>query len=179
MIRFFALIVVCGMLLVAGTAAQTVRAQSEEPSMTEEQINHIRQNCVRAQSVLNQMHASDALLRVNRGRLYELISTKLMAPLNSRIALNRLGGLKLPATTLEYDRQLDAFRNDYQQYEEAMSRTLDIRCANQPVAFYDSLKDTREKRLKVHADTVALNTLLQTYKTDFEEFVKEMQKDSQ
>lgn len=172
--RLAALCVVCGMLLLAGLAGRTAGAQSD-PTMTEEQINYIRQNCVRAQSSLNQLHASDALLRVNRGRLYELISTKLMAPLNSRIALNRMGGLKLTATTLEYGRQLDIFRSSYQDYEEAMSRTLEIRCINQPVAFYDSLKETREKRQKVYADTLALNALLQAYKTNFEEFASEQQ----
>lgn len=176
--RFAALFVLCSMLLLAGMAGRTVRAQTE-PSMTEQQIEYIRQNCVRAQSSLNQLHASDALLRVNRGQLYESISTKLMAPLNSRIALNRLGGLKLTSTTLEYDRQLNAFRSNYKQYEEAMSRTLEIRCANQPVAFYDSLKDTREKRQKVNADTVALNSLLQAYKTNFEEFAESLEGDNQ
>lgn len=175
--RFAALLVICGTLLSIGVAARTVSAQAEPP-MTEEQIEHIRQNCVPAQSILNQLHASDALLRIDRGQLYEDISTKLMAPLNSRIALNRLGGLKLTATTLDYDRQLDSFTNDYREYEEAMSHTLGIRCTNQPVTFYDSLKDTREKRQKVHADTVALNALLQTYKTNFEDFAKNIQKDS-
>ncbi len=175
--RFIALFVIFGMLLVAGIAGQTVNAQAE-PTMTEEQITHIRQNCVRAQSSLSQLHASDALMRVNRGQQYELISTKLMAPLNSRIALNRLSGLSMTATTLDYDRQLDTFRGNYQQYEEAMSRTLEIRCTNQPVAFYDSLKETREKRQKVHADITGLNTLLQTYKTHFENFSNDIQKDT-
>lgn len=176
--RFATLVVISGMLLLAGVAGRTVGAQSE-PTMTEERINYIRQNCVRVQSTLNQLHASDALLRVNRGRLYELISTKLMDPLNSRITLNRLGGLELTATTLEYDRQLHAFRGNYQAYEEAMSRTLEIRCTNQPVAFYDSLKETREKRQQVYADTVALNTLLQTYKSNFEEFATKFQENKQ
>lgn len=173
--RFAALFVICGALLLAGVAGQAARAQAEPP-MTEAQIARIRQNCVKAQTTLNQLHASDALLRVNRGQLYELISTKLMAPLNSRIALNRLSGLTLTATTLEYDRRLDSFRSNYQQYEEAMSRTLTIKCTNQPVAFYDSVKEAREKRQKVHDDTAALNTLLQTYKANFEDFAKGAEK---
>jgi hypothetical protein len=175
--RFAALLVICGTLLLAGVAARTVSAQAEPP-MTEDQINVIRQNCVKAQSTLNELHASDALLRVNRGPLYENISTKLMAPLNSRIALNRMSGLKLTSTTLDYDRQLDTFISDYVQYEEAMSHTLDIHCVNQPVAFYDSLKDTRDKRQKTHADIVALNTSLRAYKANFEDFAKNIQKDN-
>lgn len=176
--RVVGLLLLCGVIFSIGLFSHDVSAE-DEPPMTDAQIQLIRQNCVRAQSSLNQLHASDALLRVNRGQLYELISTKLMAPLNSRITLNRLGGLTLTATTLDYDRQLDTFRNDYRAYEEAMSRTLDIHCVKQPVAFYDSLKDTREKRQKVHADTVSLNTMLQTYKTNFEEFAAGFQKENQ
>lgn len=169
--RFAVLIMLSGFLLLAGVLSQRVAAQTE-PTMTEEQIAQIRQNCVSAQTSLNQLHASDALLRVNRGPLYEMISTKLMAPLNSRITLNRMGGVDLTATTLEYDRQLNAFYSDYKDYEESMSQTINIRCTNQPVTFYDSLKDTREKRQKVHNDTTQLNELLLSYKSKFEEFAK-------
>ena len=167
--RIAVLFVLSGLLLLTGALAQRVNAQTE-PTMTEEQIAQIRQNCVSAQSSFIQLHASDALLRVNRGPVYEMISTKLMAPLNSRIALNRLGGVDLTATTLEYDRQLNAFYSDYKEYEESMTRTINIRCTNQPVTFYDSLKDTRELRQKVHTDTQKLNELLLTYRSKFEDF---------
>src|SRR5689334_18968108 len=111
--------------------------------MTDEHIARIRMNCQDAQSSLSQLHASDALLRVNRGQLYESISTKLMAPLNSRIALHRLDGVKLVATTTRYESQLATFRAKYQEYEEAMSDVLRVNCVNQPVAFYDKVADTR------------------------------------
>ena len=175
--RFVALVGFCVVMLVAGVVGQTVAAQAEPP-MTEEKIEHIRQNCVSAQASLNQLHASDALLRVNQGLRYQLISDKLMAPLNSRITLNRLGGLEMSATTLEYDRQFRIFSNDYQDYEETMWRMLQTKCTNQPVTFYDQLKSTREKRQKVHADTVELNRLLALYKTQFEDFAKEFQKET-
>jgi hypothetical protein len=169
--RFFALVSVCGMLLIVAAIGQSVSAQSPS-DLSGEHISRIRQNCTRAQATLNQLEKSDVLLRKNRGQLYERISTKLMAPLNSRIALNRMEGLTLTAISLEYDNQLASFRSSYQQYDEAMSRTLDIDCVNEPVEFYDSVTDTREKRQRVHGDTVALNALLQSYKEDFEAFVK-------
>lgn len=171
--RFCALLSACGMLLLAIVLGQSVSAQTSG-SLSEGHIARIRQNCTRAQATLNQLEKSDALLRNNRGQLYEQISTKLMAPLNSRIALNRLEGLTLTAISLEYDNQLTSFRSSYLQYEEAMSRTLKIDCANKPVEFYESVTDTREKRRKLHGDTVALNALLQSYREDFEAFVKDI-----
>ena len=174
--RLFILAAVLGTLLGGVALAETARAQA---SLSEEHIYRIRQNCVTAQTSLRQLHASDALLRVNRGQLYELISTKLMAPLNSRITLSRLGGLKLTATTLEYDRQIDVFRESYKQYEESMSRTLKINCVDQPVEFYDSVTATREKREKLHEDTKTLTILLQAYKTEFDSFAKEFKENTQ
>ncbi len=154
-------------LLFGAVASQAVHAQS---ALSEQHLQRIRQNCVTAQTALNQLHASDALLRVNRGQLYENISTKLMAPLNSRIALNRHEGLKLAATTLEYDRQTDVFRSSYKDYEESMSRLLQINCAEQPAEFYESVQETREKRQRLHEDTETLTMLLRAYKTEFEDF---------
>lgn len=166
----------CGVLLIGVAASQVAHAQVALP---EEHLQRIRQNCVTAQTALNQLHASDALLRVNRGQLYENISTKLMAPLNSRIALNRHEGLKLAATTLEYDRQIDVFRSSYKQYEESMSRTLKINCGEQPAEFYQSVQSTRERRQRLHEDTETLTMLLRAYKTEFEDFAKDFEGDSQ
>lgn len=144
------------------------RAQGQP--MTEAHIARIRANCVEAQTQLSQLHTTDALLRVNRGQLYERILTKLMSPLNSRIALNRLDNSSLVAVSATYEQQLMAFRLDYQQYEEAMSNTLKINCTNQPVAFYDSVADARTKRQKVHESTKILQDSMQSYKDQFELF---------
>lgn len=168
--RFLALMIVCGAFLGGGLVSRVAYA---ETPLSEGQIKSIRQNCVTAQTTLNRLHASDALLRVNRGQLYENISNKLMAPLNSRIALSRLEGLSLTATTLEYDRQVDIFRASYSTYEESMSRTLKINCADRPTEFYESIVTTREKRKRLHEDTEILTTLLKAYKTEFEAFAAE------
>ena len=157
--------------------SQNVAAQQATP-MTEAHIERIRANCVDAQSTLRQLHASDALLRVNRGQLYESISTKLMAPLNSRISLNRLDGVSLVSIATTYESQLVYFRQSYQQYEEAMSQTLRINCINQPVVFYDSVADARSKRKKVHDSTVALHNTISEYKTEFEAFAKQFDGES-
>jgi hypothetical protein len=155
-----------------------VRAD-DAPPMTEAHIERIRNNCVEAQSTLSQLHASDALLRVNRGQLYESLSVKLMAPFNSRLSLNRLDGTQLVATATAYDNQLANFREKYQAYEEAMSKALRINCKNEPVSFYDSVADARAKRKAVHLSTLGLHETIKRYKKDFNAFAKAFKEKSE
>lgn len=171
-----AILAILGVSTAAIFASQAAHAQE---ALSEAQLEHIRQNCVTAQTTLGRVHTSDALLRVNRGQLYELISTKLMAPLNSRIALARFEGLKLAATTIEYDRQRDIFIASYKQYDDAISRTLRVNCTEKPLEFYQSLQDAREKRQKLHEDTEALTALLEAYRAEFESFAGEFEEAAQ
>ena len=145
--------------------------------MTEEHIARIRSNCIEAQSTLNQLHTSDALLRVNRGQLYESISTKLMTPFNSRATLNRFDVTKLSALAANYERELVAFRVNYKSYEETMSQALKINCINQPVAFYDNVTDARAKREAVHGNIVNLKNTIQKYEDEFEVLAKTVPKE--
>ncbi|HEX6416056.1 MAG TPA: hypothetical protein VFZ62_00860 [Candidatus Saccharimonadales bacterium] len=151
--------------------AQVAKAQETTP-MTEAHIERIRANCVEAQSVLRRLHASDALLRVNRGQLYELLSTRLMAPMNGRIAFNKLDSMGLVAITADYERQLDSFRQKYKEYEESMSSILEMDCTNQPVAFYDKVNETREMREKVNQATLVLHQTIADYRVSFDAFAK-------
>lgn len=176
--RFISLVLVFAIGIIGVALGHTVKAQSAVPTMTDEHIARIRSNCVEAQSTLYQLHASDALLRVNRGQLYESISTKLMTPFNSRVTLNKLDSVRLITVATTYERQLDDFRASYQQYEEAMSRTLAMNCMNQPVAFYDSVGETRDKRNKVNQSTLILQKTLQDYKDAFEQLAKNLQETS-
>lgn len=168
--RYLLLLLLMVTTLGSAVVMQHVARAVTSAPMTDAHIARIRSNCVEAQSSLAQIHASDALLRVNRGQLYESISTKLMAPLNSRIALNKLDGSTLVSTAADYEKALDTFRSDYQQYEEALSRALNMKCEDQPVAFYDGVSDAHDKRMQVHANVISLQALIAKYKTVFEEF---------
>lgn len=161
--------------LVSFSMSTLAHADDTSIPMTQAHIDRIRTNCTQAQSSLFQLHATDALLRVNRGEVYESISTKLMEPFNSRATLNSLDATLLVADATLYDAQLTTFRNDYQQYEQALSKLLNMDCKNQPVEFYDGVTDARNKRSIVHLDTVNLQTTIQTYKTDFETFAKQFE----
>lgn len=164
-----------GIILGAGFAFSSAARAYDTVPMTEAHIARIRANCVSAQATLTQLHASDALMRVNRGQLFESLSTRLMIPFNSRIAKYTQQNVSLVGLASDYDGQLTAFRNNYSQYEEAMSRTLKIDCQNQPVAFYDGVVDTRNKRAATHDSVVTLQKTIQDYGTQFEVFAKNFQ----
>lgn len=141
-------------------------------TITDAQLVQIRSRCSEIQTTLSHVHANDALLRVNRGQLYERISTKLMAPLNSRIVLNKLDSTSLVTVTTKYETDLKKFRLNYQAYEELLSDTMKINCVNQPTRFYDSLQQVRIKRSEVHQSTQALTADITEYKLAFDEFAR-------
>ena len=155
-------------VVVAGLLFASVSA---EPSpTTESQINRIKANCTSAKNTLSQLHASDALLRVNRGQIYESMTTKLMSPFNARIASNSLDASDLVTVTSNYGIALTTFRNDYQAYEEKLSLALRIDCSKEPVSFYDAVTSSRTKRVQVHQDVVKLHQFIDKYSLDTNEF---------
>lgn len=150
-------------------AATHVSAQSSLP-MTNEHIQRIKDSCQQANRTLRQLHASDALLRVNRGQLYDLLSTKLMARMNSRLALNRLDASDLVMVTANFDRTLGEFRTRYQAYEEQLSATIKINCREKPTGFYNAVQESRELRGKVHESVRKLTEYIVEYDQKFKEF---------
>lgn len=150
-------------LLTVGTAilgaaffTTTTRSIDRVP-LSEEHIGRIVANCTSAKASLQQLHRSDASLRVNRGQLYESISTKLMARLNSRIALNRLDGSDLVSAAAQYEQGVARFRSSYQVYEEQLTALLRINCQKQPEEFYYQTLEVRALRQAVAASVAEVN----------------------
>ncbi len=141
-------------------------AVSSSLDLTDKQISLIRANCVPAQGDLQRINASDTLARLNLAQQYETISTKLMAPFNSRVALNRLDSVALTQTTVDFNDKIDEFRSLYQQYGQTMTRALEMNCRNQPVAFYDTIALARDHRAAVRETVEDLSALLVEYKKE-------------
>lgn len=149
----------------------SVRAEDASSLLLDDaQIAVIRANCTDVQSLVQRVHANDALVRVSLGQRYETIATKLMAPLNSRIALNRLDNVALTQTTVNFNAALAEFRTDYQQYEQTTLRAIEMKCVDQPVAFYDTIVLARTHREKVHGSVAKLSELLRQYGVQFTAF---------
>jgi hypothetical protein len=165
----FILATVAALTVLLGATVQTAHAQST--TLTQEQIEHIRSNCTTIKSTLNQLHASDALLRVNRGQVYESMASKLMDPFNSRLGNNRLDAKATSAVTTSYRTALDAFRVDYIAYEVKLSSAIRIDCFNEPEQFFETIEQARTLRNKVHDDVKKLHRYIDDYRSAVGDFL--------
>jgi cell division protein FtsL len=147
-------------------------------SATQQQITQIKTNCLSIKNTLNQLLVSDALLRVNMGQRYELVSTRLMDRFNSRVSGNCFNIDNLSVAANSYKNQLDNFRNDYIAYEESLASTIKIDCSNQPSEFYDSLVSTRVKRGQVYNDVTGLDYKISQYRSAVSDFESKYQSSS-
>lgn len=172
------IIILAAIFSVVLSAASLWQVMAQTTTMTEAHIERIKANCIDAQASLTQLHTSDALLRVNRGRMYETIATKLMVPFNSRVTSNQLDGKSLIEIYTTYEKHLAEFRSNYQSYEQSMSETLRINCQNQPVSFYDKVNATSELRKRVHTSVVALHKAINDYKVAFDAFAKKFEENN-
>ncbi len=168
-------IAICLLSAAVLSGLSLLTAFATDNSITDQQIERIRTNCISAKNTLSQLHSSDALLRVNRGQIYESMSTKLMSRFNSRVSNNGYKNDGLVSAAASYESALDAFRSDYIAYEEQLSLAIEMDCSKQPVAFYDAVALARNQRNQLNADIVRLNKQIDQYYSAVEQFEKDYQ----
>ena len=159
-----ALIVLVGVLSGLPVSAQ------EAPAMTDEHITRIKNNCQSSLAILDQIHANDAPVYINRNQTYFSISDKLMARLNSRLAFGRYDTSELVRIANGYNTELANFRATYKQYDDAMAGLVKTNCNKQPVGFYDKTGEVRGLREKVHTSIKQLHDLIGEYRTAIDQF---------
>ena len=152
--------------------ANFIKVSAQDSSLTQQQINQITGNCMTLKINLNQLHASDTLLRVNMGQRYELLSTKLMDRFNSRVINNnfKINGLNTSASS--YKSALESFRADYIIYEESLAAAIKVDCVSSPNLFYNSIGLARTNRNRVYGDIKNLNRQIDDYRTEVSNFEK-------
>lgn len=158
-------------LIVASLLSVFALKNSYAEDLSNDQVIRIKANCLSIKGSLNQLHASDALLRVNRGQIYESVGTKLMSNFNSRLSNNGLDNKGLVVVTNQYQTALAAFRTDYQSYEQQLSNTIRIDCTKDPITFHGALVDARTKRSSVHTDATRLNQYIDDYRSAINDFM--------
>lgn len=152
---------------------------SAATTITPEIIERIKTHCVDNQSRLNRLHKTDAFLRTERGNVYRTISDKLMVPLNRRLAANQLDGGALLTITADYNDAYTDFYDAYIDYDNALSKVLEIDCSKEPVSFYNALLEAREKRAKLSAINQSLKELVRKYGVTFTDFKTNYEKENQ
>ena len=150
-------------MFAAGAYAPRVAADPTGQITMDTLSQQIVTNCQSIKRTLSQLHASDGPLRVNRGQTYDFISTRLMAPFNSRLLLNKVDASSLVKITAQYDGALNNFRSHYIEYDDQLGATIGIDCSKQPSAFHDALTKTRQLRDQVHDDVGQMNQLIKQY----------------
>lgn len=151
-------------------SSSVVMAQSSS-TLTDDQKQQIITGCVSVKNSLTQLHASDALLRVNRGQIYESMGSKLMDRFNDRLGSNSLDNKAMLTVTGSYRTQLATFRTDYISYEQKVSAALSIDCTTKPTEFYTTIEEARTLRATVHSDVLKLHQFIDDYRSSVGDFL--------
>lgn len=158
-------------LLTLGSFLQVSLVSAQTESLSDTQKQQIVTNCVSIKNSLNQLHASDALLRVNRGQVYESMASKLMDRFNGRLSSNGLDAKAMTTVTSNYRSALTTFRTNYMSYEQKLSETLRIDCTQNPEAFHEAILETRFLRNTVHEDVLRLHRFIDDYRASVGDFL--------
>lgn len=148
-------------VLISMVISPVVRA---EGTLTDEQLDMVRTNCVDAQINLQRVQDADKRTRINRGHWYES-TLRLMTSLNSRIAQNRLDAPDMVTVVSEYQRVWDDFRGEYIQYDDALTNLIKTDCKQEPTTFNDRLVAVRAMRQKLNDLVNKFDTLFDRYQT--------------
>lgn len=162
-----AIVLMAGVLLWVSGAS----VQAADTNLTDEQRDRISSECSQIKGSLSQLHASDALLRVNRGQAYEAFSNKLMTPFNTRLNTAGFDNKAMTTHTSQYALALAKFRTDYILYEQKLAAALKIDCQQKPGEFYKAILEARELRATVHEDVQKLHRVIDDYGTSVEDFL--------
>ncbi|MGB4768770.1 MAG: hypothetical protein WBP22_05980 [Candidatus Saccharimonas sp.] len=137
--------------------------------LTGDQIALIRENCSSVQAAMMRLHANDALARVHLGQGYETISARLMTPMNTRVVIEKYEGSALIRTAADFNLRLDQFRNEYQRYDQTITKIIQMKCESDPKGFYSSIEQGRMYRAEVRNSVVTLGNLIGQYRTQVDE----------
>jgi hypothetical protein len=162
--------IITATLLIGIAVSTAVSSSVIAQELTPTQTSQIQTNCQSIKSVLNQLHVSDALLRVNRGQLYESIATKLMDRFNTRVASSDFEADTFQTIASNFRSDLTKFRTDYVDYERQLSRVIAIDCQENPTEFNSALVVARELRFKVRDDIERLNQHISDYQRAVNDF---------
>lgn len=142
-------------------------AYAQTGTYSDSQLAHVRSRCVEIKNTLNQLHASDALLRVNRGQLYESLGSRLMNPFANRVASNGLDNYNFVSTVDSYKDALSDFRKNYITYDKALSAAINTDCSNDTAKFLDNIEIARQNRVIIKSDISRLNDLIGNFSNSF------------
>lgn len=169
--KISARLLIVGFVSAVLLACATVPSAFAQTTLTAEQEQKISANCTSIKASLNQLKATDALLRVNRGQVYEAMATKLMDRFNSRLSTNNLDATGPSLITGNYRSALESFRSDYSTYERLLVAAIKVDCTHQPAEFHAAVELARDARSTVHDDVTRLHRIIDDYRLAVGDFL--------
>ena len=170
-IPIIAIFSIC-LILVGTVGFARASAADESMPLTDAQLQAVQTSCVTLKQTLTQLNQNDTVVRVYQGQYYEEILSKLMAPMNSRIAMNHYDGADLVSTAANFSDTLNTFRAQYKSYASALTKAMNGDCTNHPQQFYDAISAARTDRDQLHETVVTLNGMVNAYADQFSNFAK-------
>jgi len=164
------LMVVAGVIVGSSVVVKALDGQTESANG----IDAIKANCQDIRGNLSRLHHSDAILRVNTGQAYNDLSSRLMARMNGRLAVNKIDASDLVSLTSRFEKGRSLFSSRYNEYESALAALLKIDCKNQPTDFYAQLNIVRDARLKLSSSVRELNDIIAEYGTKVEKIKEKL-----
>ena len=158
-------------VLLMGTPVLAESASlSSAKKATERQEQKIIRECTSIKNQISRLRSNDALTRVNLGQNYEVISSRLMANLNTRIVSSKLNGSELVAISAEFSENINYFRENYQIYERELTKLSQMNCSKDAGKFYDQLEIIRYYRGELNFNTTKLHEIAEEYQEALERF---------
>jgi hypothetical protein len=153
-LRLYSLVFIAGALFVV---SGVVRAQ--EATVDQQTPD---QRCGLAQNYLHTIQRPrDLRARVDRLQAYRYIYQRLEVFVIRLEKNNQPSAQELRAQLDSFKQATDAFKNDYEEYDQARESLVAMKdCHNQIALFQEKLQAVRTKRQKVYDDVVQIQTML-------------------
>lgn len=155
-----------GAIVLAAVAMASYSNSTQAQSLSDEQLETIVYRCARLRTTIRRLQTLDSVTRVELGKNYESMLTRLMVPMNSRLVNNHIDAGDMLGVTASFSDNLSGFRRAYTSYDQSIRRLLNIDCTRRPADFHYQLQVARDRRNEVRSYYLRLNGDINDYREE-------------
>lgn len=153
------ILIIIGVILTASFIAEPVSAQQ---SLQADQIEKVRQACQRQQVNLRNLQKRDTVLRINRGRLYD-VTLRQTGAFVARLQANKVEAPKLIELDASMRQTFLRFKTDYDTYGNYLGKAIEVDCQATPTEFYGYIDAAASARVVIGQDVATFKSQLNEY----------------
>lgn len=147
------------------SAVPVAAAAPKADELNDDQLSQIKQNCGRAQAVLRSVQKRDTVLRINRGRLYDM-TLRQTGAFVSRLNVHKIDAPAIKSAESSIRAEYQKFMTDYDHYGDNLEIAVTIDCADKPQEFYAALQQAAHDRQTVAKDVAEIKQHLSEYTSE-------------